>query len=401
MTFEAPSAQPSPFISVWRRPRETIARVVATEPRRYVLIITALAALGSLVTEMLTSGLGGYLLDWRIAVGAVIVSIAVGILLLYAGGYIFRVCAKPFGGCAPEPDVRTALAWSQLPYLALAVFSLLALAVGKLFLGASSSTVGDILSVVGWIVAVWALSWLGLMLARVQGFGFWRGTGSMALGLLALTLVMVLIALAFRAALFQPFSIPSASMMPTLQVGDTMFVSKYAYGYSRFSLPFRPSSITGRILTRAAQRGDVVVFALPNDDRIDYVKRIVGLPGERVQMIAGLLHINGTPVPRESLGEVVLDSGGTAKRFRETLPNGVTHETLEISDTGFLDNTMEFLVPDGHYFMLGDNRDNSSDSRVSQVGFVPQENLIGRAGMIFFSKSEDGEDPFRRVGAIR
>jgi len=199
----------------------------------------------------------------------------------------------------------------------------------------------------------------------------------------------LIIALVIRTFLFQPFNIPSGSMIPTLLVGDYLFVSKYSYGYTHYSLPFSPPLFPGRILGGEIQRGDVVVFRLPKDDSIDYIKRVVGLPGDRIQVIDGVLNINGQSVKRERIDDYVTDEEGVAqrvKRYRETLPNGVTYTTLDLTDNGFYDNTPVYTVPAGDYFMMGDNRDNSTDSRVlSQVGYVPYENVIGKAQIIFFS----------------
>jgi len=203
----------------------------------------------------------------------------------------------------------------------------------------------------------------------------------------------LIIALVIRTFLFQPFNIPSGSMKATLLVGDYLFVSKYTYGYSHYSVPFSPPLFSGRIFGSEPERGDILVFRLPKDDSTDYIKRVIGLPGDRIRMIDGLLHINGQPVKRERIDDYIeteeTERATRVKRWRETLPNGVTYTTLDLIDNGFYDNTQEYVVPANHYFMMGDNRDNSTDSRVlSQVGYVPYENLVGRAQIIFFSVAE-------------
>mgnify|MGYP002632749599 FL=1 len=198
------------------------------------------------------------------------------------------------------------------------------------------------------------------------------------------------IALIIRSFLFQPFNIPSGSMKPTLLIGDYLFVSKFSYGFSKHSFPFSPPVWSGRIMGSEPERGDVIVFKLPRDNRTDYVKRLIGLPGDRIQVTGGQLYINSEPVKRELLSEFLdHDKSGKTKpirQYRETLPNGVSYLSLDEVDGSVGDNTPEYLVPVGHYFMMGDNRDNSTDSRfMRHVGYVPYENLVGPAQVLFYS----------------
>ena len=208
--------------------------------------------------------------------------------------------------------------------------------------------------------------------------------------LVVLMVPLAAIVLLVRSLVFQPFDTPSMSMAPTLVIGDKFFVSKSAYGYSRYSFPLSPALFSGRVLGAQPAHGDVVVFRLPKDPSTDYVKRVVGLPGDRVQMKSGQLYINGKAVEREQVfaDDTCSGKAAGAKRWRERLPNGKTYETLDCVENGYYDTTPEYRVPAGHYFMMGDNRDNSVDSRVaSTVGFVPYENLVGRFAMKYVQGS--------------
>ncbi len=251
---------------------------------------------------------------------------------------------------------------------------------------------------------------------RQKEEGFWASTWDTIKTLV----YAVLIAMVFRTVLIEPFSIPSGSMKPTLLEGDYLFVTKYSYGYSRYSMPFSPSLWDGRILYSEPKRGDVVVFRQPTNDTTDFIKRIVGLPGDRVQVVNSVLTINGEPVRRVEATPWI-EGRMRQDQFIETLPEGRRHAILENPElderaivernpttglpqrTGSVDNTRVYVVPQNYFFAMGDNRDNSQDSRFPDVGPVPVENLIGRAEFVFFS--HDGSASWWQVwkwpGAIR
>ncbi len=231
------------------------------------------------------------------------------------------------------------------------------------------------------------------------------GTRSGIWELLRTLIYAGLIAVVVRTFLFESFNIPSGSMIPTLLVGDYLFVSKYAYGYSRFSLPFSPDLFEGRVLGHVPHRGDVAVFRFTQDNSVDYIKRIVGLPGDHVQMRGGELYINGIEVPRDDLGDYVAtdenDTRMQGRRYLEILPGSagrgpVPHQILKLTNEGQYNNTPDYVVPAGYFFAMGDNRDNSADSRFmgtesDDLGYVPMQNLVGHAEFIFFSV--DGRYP--------
>ena len=218
---------------------------------------------------------------------------------------------------------------------------------------------------------------------------------------LIVTVQALAIAMVVRVFLYQPFNIPSGSMKETLLVGDYLFVSKLSYGYSRYSFPLGLNLFSGRILGGEPKRGDVAVFKLPRDNTTDYIKRVIGLPGDEINVRKGVVFINGKEVPRVRAGSFDTFERGqpltNVPVYEETLPNGVKYKVLDITPNGDWDNAGPYIVPAGHYFMMGDNRDNSTDSRVppSQggVGYVPLENFIGRADIIFFSARSTADEP--------
>jgi signal peptidase I len=406
MTLNAdPSIEPSPWVSLWLAPRETIARILATNPRHQVLLLASLPAglnIGALLIDYKQ-------FDWRLLLAGALAGPVLGIANLYVNGLALSWIGKLFGGRATALQMRAVLAWGAASFLIgllLDITTKLALQ-SATNIGVAEPLANALRLVLGFVVVI-LTAWAGvatmLMLARVQDFGFWRTFFSFGIGTVIGALPLsILIALSIRALLFQPFYIPTMSMMPTLLAGDYMFASKFDYGYSRYSFPFSPPLFDGRIFAAEPQRGDVVVFRSPKDTSVDYVKRIVGLPNDRIQMINGVLNINGTPIKHERMEDFLwTDKKGRrseAKRWRETLPNGVSYVAIDLKENGILDNTPVYTVPPGHYFAIGDNLDNSLDSRLpDQFGYVPFENIVGRARIIFFSREPSDSDRFDRIG---
>jgi signal peptidase I len=399
-------ASRSPWRSLWLSPGDTIARIVAENPRRHVLALAAVSGALEALYLLDPETLGAPLAALTQISGAAIHALAavagalLGVANLYVSGFLLNAVTRFFKGAGSPLTIRAALAWGSAP-------SAFGCAIALLFdaFGARGAGNGDALSFLGSTAVLsfelWGWVATVAMVARVQRLSWPRA-------LFALFLVKIaaagLIALTVRTFAFQPFNTPSRSMEPTLLQGDYFFANKFAYGYSRFSLPFAPRLFAGRLFAAEPKRGDVVVFALPREPQTVYVKRIIGLPGDRLQLVAGRLYINGEVVPRKTL--TVATAEGDVPTYEEMLPGGVTHLIEEeYGDAAVLDNTEVFEVPAGSYFVLGDNRDNSLDSRVSLekkgIGFVPLENLIGKAAWIFFSLSPEEEGKTKNVRSER
>jgi signal peptidase I len=203
----------------------------------------------------------------------------------------------------------------------------------------------------------------------------------------------MVIALLIRTLAYEPFNIPSSSMVPTLLIGDFLFVAKYSYGYGSVGTFWGFAPFKGRLMNAEPHRGDVVVFKLPRDNSTDYIKRLIGLPGDTVQMRQSILYINGLPVERDRMASPAIDADSHITEgvvdYQEHLPLGPTHIIRKEGDDMPLDNTDVFTVPPHSYFFMGDNRDNSQDSRTTNVGFVPEANLVGKAEFLFFSLQDD------------
>ncbi|MGE0022597.1 MAG: signal peptidase I [Hyphomicrobium sp.] len=406
-----PNAQPSetlnPWTAIWWKPQAAIDAVVRREGRSYTLVLAALMGSATVI--------GGVALvpnlHWFAVVAfAILVGPLAGLIALYVDGVLLSWVGRALGGRASQSTLRTAIAWSALPSIAALLIVLGAIAISKqnfLRAYAAPDSVDDpvLFSVVliAGLLPLWAIFLRIRTVGAVQRFGVVRATANVAASLL----VILAVAAAIRTLLFQPFSVPSTSMEPAIRFGDNFYADKRSYGLSRYSFPL-DAGFEGRFGAAAPLRGDIVVFKLPSDRKVDYIKRVIGLPGDEVLMKHGVLYINGTPVPKRPMGDVTVETGNgrayTVPSFEETLPEGRKFVVLEVESDGPFDNVGPFKVEAGHYFVMGDNRDNSSDSRsIDQVGLVPADNIFARVSIVYFSAGElrDPTSPAHAFDNIR
>jgi len=407
-TFASEASPRSPLVSIWLRPRQTIEAVLATGRRPHLVLLVALWVAASLVIQAMSLGLFRYPLPGWAWITLAFVGIVLSIVFLWLWCVFCRWAGRLLGGTASTPDFLAAAAWSAVPFITGTIVALALLASSKLFAGASAAPQSWLRLLVAAIMiacSLWSLVILLFMISRLLGFGFWKTIVTwIVASVLELSAVWLLV-LVNRTFAFQPYVVGASSMAPTLLTGDNFFVSKSAYGYGRYSFPFSLGDMSGRILAASPQRGDVVAFYLPRNDRSVYVKRIVGLPGDRIQLMDARLYINGKEVQREALPPYrISDASGVidVPRYRETLPSGVSYDIVQKDgDTGYWSSTPVYTVPAGEFFVLGDNRDNSQDSRVSsEFGYVPFENLIGKAGLIYDAPASSAGEGSARIGTM-
>jgi signal peptidase I len=397
----APSARLKPWLSALYRPRDTIRQTAGSTSAPMFLALCAVIG-----TSQVLSALTGPikdLRDWQQIVPLVLTAAVMSLIGLFVTAAIARFAGRLMGGISSGAQVRAALAWGAVPLAwATAVSVLLLIPQGQ----TGSAILLHAAAVLLGVAAIWSFVVTVAMLMEVQKLSALRAFLCYSGATLFL---MVAIASPIRIFLWQPFNIPSGGSIPTLIIGDNFFASKYAYGYSRYSFPFGLNLFSGRIFYSQPERGDVVVFKTPADNSTDFVKRLVGLPGDRIQMIAGVLNINGEPVKRERAGDQLEQTKCGVQPvhvYRETLPGGRSYLTQKLSETckfylfAAKDDTEVFVVPARAYFMIGDNRDDSADSRFrlgEGVGYVPEDNLVGRAEIIFLSVSKEGDSRAGRL----
>jgi signal peptidase I len=382
--INASSTALNPWRTIWWRPQATIKDILSRPTGSRVLLLASATGMCALLSVIASVNV-----DVVVAIlAALLIGPLLGILQLYIDGALTAWTGRLLGGRASQRVLRTAIAWAWIPQMIavpLLVGSMLVLGPELLREGPGPTDTGAaIVSMLLLVLSLWSFFLAIRTVGAVQEFGIVRSLANVLLPML----ILLAAALFIRVFLFQPFNIPAGSMRPTLLIGDYFFANKYSYGYSQYSSPMGPK-FAGRIFAAEPKRGDLVVFKLPRDNATDYVKRVIGLPGDEIVIKGGALFINGVEVPRRRVEDVVTRDDGKTQAFpafEETLPNGVTYTVLDTLENGPFDNVGPYRVPQGHYFMMGDNRDNSTDSRAAWgVGYVPFENLVGRVSVIYLS----------------
>lgn len=392
------SLQPlHPWGSIWWKPQATVKALLHPGRRTYTILLATLTGVG-LAIDMARPPLHWF----TVIAGSVLLAPVLGLFGLYVYGALLAWTGRPLGGSASQRTLRVALAWAAIPNVVASFILIGALALYRQdFLRAYASTtytgsyLFDAIIVVTALLSLWSLVLTVRAIGAVQDFNIWRSLANLA----AAFAIVMIVWIPVRMFAYQPFVEVSRSMEPTLQMGDFFFAEKWRYGWTRYGSDVQFNS-------SAPKRGDIIVYETRNDGP-EFVKRIIGLPGDEIRVQDGQFVINGTPVTRRPLDDVIAPDGLGSEEvlasFAETLPGGPTITVLDSKTPGMMSNTEAVRVEPGHYFVAGDNRDRSLDSRFPDHGLVPFRNVLGRVGAVYLSVQEprDTESVSGASGNIR